>query len=62
MLYIVGFLVTIIILRDEIFSLFDASEISNFYKLMTLNDYIYLFTNDIYSLILGKAWVRTWIY
>ena len=23
---------------------------------MTLNDYIYLFTNDIYSLILGKAW------
>ena len=55
MLYIVGFLVTIIILRDEIFSLFDASEISNFYKLMTLNDYIYLFTNDIYSLIFGQG-------
>ena len=55
MLYLVGFLITIIIVRDEILSLFDSSEISNFYKLMTLNDYIYLFSNDIYSLIFGQG-------
>ncbi len=55
MFYLVGFLITIIILRDEILSLFDSNEISNFYKLMTLNDYIYLFSNDIYSLIFGQG-------
>lgn len=54
-IYIILFIAGLYLIKDQILAFFDPSEVSNFTKLLTLNDYIEIFSNNIYTFIFGEG-------
>jgi hypothetical protein len=55
LIYIIFFIAGLYLIKDQIIALFDPNEVSNFTKLLTLNDYIEIFSNNIYTFIFGEG-------
>lgn len=53
--YFIIFLIGIYLIKDQFMALFNVSEASNYTKLMTLNDYLKIFSDNIYTFLFGEG-------